>query len=205
MLFKNQLKNYLKLMNLPPHLRRIMSVQGALTQNEVELLFELASKVSEGCIIEVGSYRGRSTVALALGTQGGSQLPVYAIEPHETFTGLLGGRFGPWDRVEFFKNMLRTQCAETVRLVNVSSEVISKGWHQPISLLWIDGDHSYEGTRRDFDCWAKFVIPTGLIAFHDSLDENLGPKKVIDEVLSSQEYQKLSQVDLITVLEKNNV
>jgi len=204
MLFKNKLQNYLKLRNLPPHMRRIMSVQSALTQSEVQLLFELASKVSEGCIIEVGSYRGRSTVALALGTQRGKQLPVYAIEPHERFTGLLGGQFGPWDRVEFFKNMLRTQCAETVRLLNISSEVVSKGWSQPISLLWIDGDHSYEGTRRDFDCWAKFVIPTGFIAFHDSLDEKLGPKKLIDEVLSSGQYQKLSQVDLITVLQKNS-
>jgi len=100
--------------------------------------------------------------------------------------------------------MLRTQCAEMVRLLNISSEVVSKGWSQPISLLWIDGDHSYEGTRRDFDCWAKFVIPTGFIAFHDSLDENLGHKKLIDEVLSSGQYQKLSQVDLITVLQKNS-
>jgi hypothetical protein len=159
--------------------REVSSVEGYLSLDEAQLLFELASQVSDGCIVEVGSYRGRSTVALALGSLHGSNVPVYAIEPHEVFTGVLGGRFGPGDRAEFFKNMLRTNCAEIVRPISVSSEVISKGWDKPIGLLWIDGDHKYEAVKQDFACWESFVLSQGLVAFHDSLDENLGPARVI--------------------------
>jgi hypothetical protein len=186
------------------YLKQIKSAKGPLTLEEANLLFKLASEVSKGCILEIGSYRGRSAVALALGTQHSNHhVPVYAVEPHEAFTGALGGEFGPQDRVEFFKNMLKTHCAKTVRLINLSSEVVSKGWQQAIGLLWIDGDHTYEATRRDFDCWAPFVLPGAKVAFHDSLDEKLGPIKVIGEILSAGGYQEYCQVGHTTVLQKS--
>src|SRR5437868_8006845 len=62
-----------------------------------ELLFleGLAREVQPPeCIVEVGSYRGRSTAALAAGSRAGGGAAVYAIEPHEQFTGVLGGQFG---------------------------------------------------------------------------------------------------------------
>lgn len=37
----------------------------------------------------------------------------------------------------------------------------------PLDFLFIDGDHSYEGVRRDFELYAPLVHPGGLIAFHD--------------------------------------
>lgn len=183
-------------------MRKILSVEGSVSREEAQLLFELAKKVSGGCIVEVGSYRGRTTVALALGSQYGRNVPVYAIEPHEVFTGVLGGKFGPRDRTEFFKNIIRTRCTETVRLINTSTEVVSKGWDKPIGLLWIDGDHRYEAVKRDFECWEQYLLTKGLVAFHDSLDENLGPAKVIEEAMLSGRYQKLHQVGLTTVLQK---
>jgi predicted O-methyltransferase YrrM len=36
-----------------------------------------------------------------------------------------------------------------------------------IDFLFIDGDHSYEGVRRDFDLYAPLVGRGGIIAFHD--------------------------------------
>jgi len=38
---------------------------------------------------------------------------------------------------------------------------------QALDFLFIDGDHSYEGVRRDFDDYAPLVRPDGLIALHD--------------------------------------
>ena len=43
--------------------------------------------------------------------------------------------------------MLRTGCWNNVRLLNVSSEILSPGWKHEIELLWIDGDHRYEATK----------------------------------------------------------
>ena len=72
--------------------------QGMTSLKEVSLLYELAKQAKNGCIVEVGSYRGRSTVALGRGSMDGNQVPVFAIEPHEEFRGVLGGQFGPEDR-----------------------------------------------------------------------------------------------------------
>jgi predicted O-methyltransferase YrrM len=57
-------------------------IDGWLGLHSAELLFTAAAAVRVGCIVEVGSYRGRSTTALCAGSAAGSKAPVYAIEPH---------------------------------------------------------------------------------------------------------------------------
>src|SRR5215831_7205885 len=168
---------------LPRERQIVEATEGAISLVECDLLYGLAAQITAGCIVEVGSYRGRSTVALALGSMAGARVPVYAIEPHERFTGVLGGQFEPSDRTEFFKNMIRAEVAEIVRLVNLSSEVVTAGWSAPVGMLWIDGDHRYPAVKRDFDCWAPFLIPQAIVAFHASLDPNLGPARVIAEAV----------------------
>ena len=39
-----------------------------------------------------------------------------------------------------------------------------------LDFLFIDGDHSYEGVKADFEDYRKFVRPGGLVAFHDIKD-----------------------------------
>ena len=189
---------------LPLHLRKIMSVEGAIDRDEGELLYQLAAEIAEGCIVEIGSYRGRSTVALALGSQVGHNPPVYAIDPHEQYVGVLGGNFGPEDRLAFYRNMLKTGCVRSVRLINLGSDEVALAWSRPIGLLWIDGDHSYEAVKTDFENFSKHVITGGYIAFHDSLDTDLGPARVIDEISAVGDYSRSFQAGLITVLRKQN-
>lgn len=40
----------------------------------------------------------------------------------------------------------------------------------PVDFLFIDGDHSYEGAKADFEDYSQFVRPGGWIAFHDIVD-----------------------------------
>ena len=150
--------------NATPH-----AIEGMMSDEELLFLEGLASAVEPpACIVEVGSYRGRSTAALAAGSRAGCGAAVYAIEPHEQFTGVLGGQFGPEDRKHFFRNMLLVGATDEVRLVNLSSEVVAPGWRTPIGLLWIDGDHAYEGVLRDFTVWKPHLAEGGAVAFHDS-------------------------------------
>jgi cephalosporin hydroxylase len=44
---------------------------------------------------------------------------------------------------------------------------------QPLDVLFIDGDHTYEGARKDFARYRQFVRPGGLIAFHDIVPDYL--------------------------------
>ncbi|MGP8068317.1 MAG: class I SAM-dependent methyltransferase [Candidatus Bathyarchaeia archaeon] len=183
-------------------LQAVYSVEGWLSAPECSLLYDLASQVSSGCIVEVGSYRGRSTVALAKGSLANGGVPVYAIDPHDQFIGAMGWVFTPKDRIAFLENILRTQVAEIVHIVNLSSEVVVKGWREEVKLLWIDGDHRYEAVKRDLNCWTPFVSKECPVAFHDSTYPGLGPSKVIAESMSSGRFTLIRQVDLTTVLEK---
>jgi predicted O-methyltransferase YrrM len=48
-----------------------------------------------------------------------------------------------------------------------------------LDVLFIDGDHSYEGVRQDYDLYSPLVRRGGLIAFHDIVD---GPESAVGEV-----------------------
>lgn len=41
---------------------------------------------------------------------------------------------------------------------------------QPLDYLFIDGDHSYEGVKRDFELYSALVRPDGIVAFHDIVE-----------------------------------
>lgn len=172
----------------PRHLRAVRSVEGMICAEEADLLFQTAAAVTQGVIVEVGSFRGRSTVALALGARAGIQPTVYAIDPHEPFRGVLGGEFGPEDRAAFFRAMLDTGCYREVRLVNLSSAVVTPGWSLPVALLWIDGDHTYEGVRADLDGWAPHLTDDATVLFDDATDPQLGPYRLIAERIATGEF-----------------
>lgn len=48
--------------------------------------------------------------------------------------------------------------------------VKTRDFREPIDFLFIDGDHTYEGVKKDFQMYSEFVKENGLIAFHDIID-----------------------------------
>jgi len=177
--------------------------EGMVGFDEAILLYHLAKEVHSGCIVEIGSYRGRSSVFLGKGSLDGANAPVYAIDPHKSFIGVLGGEFGPKDRTAFYRAMLDNECSEIVSLINSSSECLSPSWSEPISLLWIDGDHSYDGVKRDLDCWLPHLAPNAKIALDDATDPELGPRKLIDELILSKRFEIVMNVGKVVVLQGN--
>jgi predicted O-methyltransferase YrrM len=184
------------------YLSVVATVEGWLYDEEVDLLYRLASGVGSGVIVEIGSHRGKSTVALALGSRDHHGVPVYAIDPHETFAGVMGFEFLPRDRVEFLRNILRCGVAETVRVVNLTSRAAAAGWEQPVGLLWIDGDHRYESVKLDLDCWRPHLAAGALVALHDSTDPELGPQRAIREALEGAGFEQVELVASTTVLKR---
>lgn len=178
--------------------------EGMINLPEAVMLYEMAKACTDGCIVEVGSYRGRSAVALGRGSLDGHKAPIYAIEPHEAFTGDLGGTFGPPDRAAFYAAMLATSCYHVVRLVNLSSEIVTPGWQQKVGVLFLDGDHSYAGVKRDFDCWQPHLTPSAFIAFDDSTNPEIGPHQLVAELLQSGQYEQVNLVRNITVLQRKH-
>jgi hypothetical protein len=93
--------------------------------------------------------------------------------------------------------MLRFGGWKNVRLVNLSSEVVTKGWTLPVGLLWIDGDHRYEAVLRDVTCWQPFLLPNSLVIFDDVKNVRTGvpsdgPGKVVEEAVAGGLFELIS-------------
>jgi hypothetical protein len=71
-----------------------------------------------------------------------------------------------------------------------------------VALLWLDGDHTYEGVTRDFRCWRPHLAPHAVVALHDSNDPKLGPARLIDEIVASGDFAVEARVGLTTVLRR---
>ncbi|SFM74862.1 class I SAM-dependent methyltransferase [Thermodesulforhabdus norvegica] len=183
----------------------IDKLHGGVSLEECRLLSRLASEVLEGCIVEIGSYRGKSAIALASGVRKISTISkpmIYCIDPHEEFIGYYGGKFGSQDRGSFYRTMLITRAFRDVALINMSSHDVAQAWRRPIGLLFIDGDHRYESVKRDFQYWEPHVLLGGLIVFHDATDPKCGPFRLIREIMESGRFQHVDTVGRICVLRK---
>jgi predicted O-methyltransferase YrrM len=42
-----------------------------------------------------------------------------------------------------------------------------------VDFLFIDGDHTYEGVKQDFETFSSLVVVGGVIALHDVCDHSL--------------------------------
>ena len=185
---------------------RIGRLRGGIDLAQARYLRALIGECKFGARVEVGSYRGKSAVALCDGLPptGVNGTPMlYCVEPHKPFTGFYGGQFGPEDRGAFYRAMLKTGAFRRVALINLSSEVVAAGWREPAGFLFIDGDHTYEGVRRDFESWQRHLLAGAIVAFDDSLDPACGPHRLIGELLATGEYEPLSSCGKITTLRRS--
>jgi len=62
------------------------------------------------------------------------------------------------------------------------SKVYDKG---EISVLFIDGDHSYQGCKRDIDAWFPLMKEGGVMLFHDGDETSPGVVRAIAEFVDT--------------------
>jgi MMP 1-O-methyltransferase len=144
-------------------------IEGWQAEGEAELLYRTAKAARvDGVILEIGSYKGKSTVCLASGSFEGARKPVFAVDPHLTDYEQKNHNQGRSSFEDFKANIERAGVAHMITPIVKRSEEAVKEWDRPIAVLWIDGDHSYEAATRDFKDWSPFVTPGGTVLFHDS-------------------------------------
>lgn len=183
-------------------------IDGWLTPKEGRLLYDLARRsTGRGAIVEIGSWKGKSTIWLGRGSRRGHGVPVYAIDPH---TGSPEHRqqYGAIETVAQFTRNLRRASVDTIVVPRVmTSEAAARAFTEPVELIFIDGAHEYESIKRDFELWFPKVIEGGVMAFHDTTLHRgagwPGPKRLVeDEVYRSTRFRNARFVDSITVGEK---
>lgn len=123
-------------------------------RNEAEFLYELSKNTKgSGAIVEIGTCSGKSTIALAYAQKEKNGNQIHTIDIRE--------------RPDLQSNLDRSGVSEFVNRIIGRSSAVAKQWYEPVELLFLDGDHRYNGIVSDIKCWSDKVIINGIMVFHD--------------------------------------
>ena len=171
-------------------------VEGWLSKKEGMLLYELAKACKKGCIVEIGSWKGKSTIYIA----NGANQKVYAIDPHK---GCDGEKFTGKDSYqEFLDNISNFKLMDKVVPIVDYSINASKDFNNEVGFIFIDGSHDYRDVREDFEAWFEKVRECGIIAMHDTVMK-YGPRTIANKyIYKSRHFKNTHLVGSITYATK---
>ena len=143
-------------------------VEGWLTDAQASRLAARGAEAAGGTVVEIGSFRWRSTIVLA--RAAGS---VVAIDPHA------GSDRGPQeiaadaargddDPAAFVANLAAAGVDGRVRHVRLPSAAALGEVEGPLALLYVDGAHRFAPARDDVARWGARVSPGGIMLVHDA-------------------------------------
>jgi len=137
---------------------------------------------ARGALLEIGTYCGKSAIYLgAAAREGGSVL--YTVDHHrgseENQEGwehhdarLVDPRTGRMDTLPFFRRTIEDAGLEDVVVAVIGqSPTVAAHWATPLGLVFVDGGHAFDVALADYEGWARFVVPGGLLVFHDVFED----------------------------------
>ncbi len=153
-------------------IERAAELDGWMSDDQGHRLWAAAAACpTGGRIVEIGSFRGKSTVVLAAAAP--AAVEVVAIDPHA------GNDRGPQeiegfadeaaaDHEIFLANLRAFGVAERVRHVRAHSGSAHPEVRGPIDVLYVDGAHRYGPARADLRDWGARVADGGTLLVHDA-------------------------------------
>jgi predicted O-methyltransferase YrrM len=167
-------------------------------KSEATRFLETAEKLKPRYILEIGTAQGGNFFLLARSATRDATLISLDLPG-----GPLGGGYSKWKTHVYRRLTLPGQKAYFLRADShapASLEDVKRILNgNELDLLFIDGDHSYEGVKRDYLMYSPLVRRGGLIAFHDIIP-NLVPECTVDRF-----WNELSQhVPVEEIVENRN-
>lgn len=164
-------------------------VPSDMTVRERHALYRLARSVENGWIVEIGSYVGASTVALAKGLSDGSSAGRLICVDTWGNDAMSEGSRDTW---RAFTENTKRFCAYITTVRGFSMDVhpeVRKRTKGIVALLFIDGDHSYEAVKADWDTYKTLLRSGATVVFHDT-GWAKGVQQVIDQDVAPIAQQK---------------
>ncbi len=196
---------------------------GMLSVGNIDAIaYALKNISSKAAILEIGAFCGLSSNLITfLKADFGLDNPFFSCDPWDYTSNRDGEFFSEnldirWDdferflfdsykqRVGFFsKNYLphtfrdfSENLFENWAVNNTVEDIFGREVELggPLSFVYIDGDHSYDGARRDFENTDKYLEKGGFILFDDSGDGgNWEPNRVARHAIKNGAYNLISK------------
>jgi predicted O-methyltransferase YrrM len=154
-------------------------VDGYLYPQEAVFLYRIARFVpGDEPIVEIGSFRGRSTLCLARGVSDRGSGTVVSVDPHVYGT-----------EADLRENLRHFAAAPRVDLRVERSCDAAASWSGPARAVFVDGNHEEAEARADAGAWLPHVKAGGYLLMHDATDLSRfpGPRRVAAEIFSKAE------------------
>ncbi len=198
--------------------RLVDSIKGFLDAAEGMGLYEFALKAGGlGPCLEVGSYCGKSTVYLAAACKKNNSI-LFSIDHHrgseeqqpgeEYFDpDLFNPQSGCIDTFgEFRKTLQRTELEDSVVPIVCASSLAARKWATPLSLVFIDGGHSFESAFADYNAWTGHIIAGGFLLIHDIFSDpaqgGQAPYQIYKMAIASGLFQEVKMIKTLGVLQR---
>lgn len=194
------------------------TIKGFMDKAEALRLFDLARQASVlGPLLEIGSYCGRSAAVMGTACRKNNSI-LYSLDHHQGSEEQQQGEeyfdpdlFDPRTQgintFPFFRETLKkTGLEETVIPIVSTSLAAGKMWKTPLSMVFIDGGHSFEAVCNDFLTWSPHLMTNGFLVFHDIfLDPEKGgqaPRQVYEKAIATGAYAVLEMTQTLGVLQQ---
>lgn len=176
----------------------VRDVEGWLTDDQIRTLWKQASVLRPPArVVEIGSYRGRSTIVLARALDPATEL--VAIDPHagndrgpQEFEGFADEAES--DHRIFLANLEKAGVDGRVRYVRRSSQDALDEVEGTVDLLFIDGAHRFRPARADIAGWGPKVAEGGTMLVHDAWSAIGVSLALLLEVAFGAEFEYLGRV-----------
>ena len=197
------------------------TVKGFLDPFEGKALYDLALEASRiGPCLEIGSYCGKSSVYIGSACRYNNSI-LFSVDHHRGSEEQQPGEqyFDPelFDReisqVDTFRAFRKT--IETAGLVDTvvpivcRSDIAARAWATPLSLVFIDGGHSYEAAYTDYNAWSGHIMPNGYLLIHDIFEDpekgGQAPYRIYKMAAASGLFKELPRFGTLGVLKRHEV
>ncbi len=194
-------------------LKRSSKIDGWLTDREAGLLYDLARN-SSGPIVEIGSWQGRSTSAIALGSAAGRKQPVTAVDPfigvqaspRKTSLDTEGADHIPTGPERLRANLDAAGVNGQVTILHKASwqAIHDDNIPEELGLVFVDGSHEYRDVCRDLDLYLPRLRKGGLAVLHDVVAGDPGVVKAVEDKISNKpnQYRIMDRVDSALVVRR---
>ncbi|MEH1822523.1 MAG: class I SAM-dependent methyltransferase [Nostoc sp.] len=179
------------------------------TDRECLLQYALGRWGSQtGVIVEIGSFKGRSTICFAKGVKDGNRECVVAIDPHTGAPPWFPAIPSAFTLKEFEENLNVADVKSNVMTFVTDSFQAARIWPAlSIRVLFLDGDHSYEGLLADYEQWIEKLVVGGVLLI-DDVDDPIhlpGIIRFIETVITHEGFSDITIIDGILVAIKKDI